>query len=201
MAAMSTTAYPNCRAWTARRRKASRTSLDSERPSGHSMAMRGFLTLNHSTARHPTQDDSASATIGVPPETTRAWRVLIYFIAGLIKPALLLGETGSRHLHPGWLALTPTGGHDPHLADLTQVLQQRRDRPLDPLAVKLTTQQAAQQQGQHTVEHMDADLLVGPMPLRTQAHMVRALQAAKRRFHLVLAPRAAHDLRVAPTRL
>ena len=31
--------------------------------------------------------------------------------------------------------------------------------------------------------------------------MVRALQAAKRRSHLVLAPIAAHDLRVAPTRL
>src|SRR5512135_60006 len=59
MAAISTTAYPSSRAWTARNRKASRTSLDSQRPSGNSIAIGGFLTLHHPTSGL-TRDGSAS---------------------------------------------------------------------------------------------------------------------------------------------
>src|SRR5512135_2852881 len=76
-----------------------------------------------------------------------------------------------RRLRPGRCG----GVDDAHLADLPQLLPQRRPRPTDPPAIELTPQPTAQHQRQHAVEDMDLDLLVGPMPLRTQRQVLDML--------------------------
>src|SRR3954454_17455320 len=73
-------------------------------------------------------------------------------VQSLVYGALLLGQFGQgepeRRLRPGLRG----GVDDAHLADLAQLLQQRQQRTLDPPAIQVTPQQAAEHQRQHAVE-------------------------------------------------
>src|SRR5512135_3823655 len=89
-------------------------------------------------------------------------------VQSLVQGALFLGQFGQgeldRRLRPGLSG----GVDDAHFADLAQLLQQRRQRTLDPPTIQFTPQQTAEHQSQYAVEDVNLDLLVRPMPLRPQ---------------------------------
>src|SRR4051794_8067085 len=121
-------------------------------------------------------------------------------VQSLVQGALLLGQFGQGELERRLCTGLGGGVDDTYFADLAQLLQQRRQRTLDPQAIQFTPQQAAEHQRQHAVEDVDLDLLVRPMPLWPQRQMLDMLQVAERRLHVVLAPIATHHLGVRPVR-
>ena len=89
-------------------------------------------------------------------------------VQSLVQGALLFGQFGQGELERRFRPGLSGGVDDAHFADLAQFLSQRRQRTLDPPAIQFTPQQATEHQGQHAVEDVNPDLLVGPMPLRPQ---------------------------------
>ena len=123
---------------------------------------------------------------------------IAFQIKSLVEGALVLAQGRDNSLQTG-LAMTAVGRMEQSdLADFAELLEQGVERAWQAMAAQVALQQTGQQQRQHAAEHVDLDLLIGPVVLGAQGDAVRPLHLAEGAFDVVLGAIAAHDVGVAP---
>src|SRR6266536_3596613 len=80
------------------------------------------------------------------------------------------------------------------LLDARQLSQQLTNRQVQPRLVGMAAQQVRDRQGQHAVEDVDADLLVGPVVHGAKRHHLGVLELAEPGFDLGLGAVGGHHL-------
>ena len=86
-----------------------------------------------------------------------------------------------------------------HFFDLRKGFEHLHDAQVNSLVGEGPAQEGAEEQRQHAVEGVHADLLVGPVMQGAPAHEVGTFHSLERLLNLVLAPVGPHDGFVAPS--
>ncbi len=88
--------------------------------------------------------------------------------------------------------------HQCDLLDLGKALQHRDEAQINPLPCQLSAQQGTEQQRQHAVKAVNANLLIGPVMHGTPTDKVRILHPLEGFLNMMLASVCPHDVFVWP---